>query len=79
MRAHPFLNPIEAAIFRWLIRSPRVGFICVKEHNATVTWVLHDETDQVPLGAAKEEDISIDDEPDSMKLERIYHQPDADR
>lgn len=79
MRAHPFLNPIEAAIFRWLIRSPRIGLICVKQHNATVTWVLHDETDQVSLGKAPEPDVSIDDEPDSLKLERIYHQPDADR
>lgn len=78
MRAHPFLNPIEAAIFRWLIKSPRIGLLVVKEHSASVTWVLHDETDKMPL-TASEDDVSFDEEPDSMKLERLYHLPDADR
>jgi len=77
MRAHPFLNPVEAAILRWLIKSPRIGLLCIKEHGSTVTWVLSDESDPVKYGG--DEDVSEDEEPDSMKLERIYHLPDAEK
>lgn len=77
MRAHPFLNPVEAAIIRWLIKSPRIGLLCVKEHGSTVTWVLKDESD--PAGYGSNEDVSDGEEPDSMKLERIYHLPDAEK
>ena len=75
MRAHPFLNPIEAAIIRWLSKSPRIGWIAVKQYGAPVTWVLRDETDPlVPVFEDEEED-----EPASMLLERLYHSPDAER
>lgn len=77
MRAHPFLNPVEAAILRWLIKSPRIGLLCIKEHGSTVTWVLSDESDPVRYGS--DEDVSEGEEPDSMKLERIYHAPDAEK
>lgn len=77
MRAHPFLNPVEAAIVRWLMKSPRIGLICVKEHGSTVTWVLKNQSD--PAGYASDEDVSEDVEPPSMKLERIYHSPDAEK
>lgn len=79
MRAHPFLNPVEAAIVRWLVKSPRIGLICIKEHGTTVTWVLKDESDPVSFGGEEEPDISEDEEPASMKLERLYHLPDAER
>jgi len=77
MRAHPFLNPVEAAIVRWLMKSPRIGLVCIKEHGSTVTWVLSDESDPVQYGSG--EDVSEGEEPDSMKLERIYHAPDAEK
>ena len=77
MRAHPFLNPVEAAIFRWLIKSPRIGLLCIKEHGTTVTLVLKDESDPVSYGG--DDDVADDEEPDSMKLERIYHAPDAEK
>jgi len=77
MRAHPFLNPVEAAIVRWLMKSPRIGLICIKEHGSTVTWVLKNESD--PVGYGSDEDVSEDVEPASMKLERIYHSPDAEK
>ena len=77
MRGHPFLNPVEAAIVRWLMKSPRIGMICVKQHGTTVTWVLKDESDAI--GYTSESDVSEDEEPDSMKLERLYHLPDAER
>ena len=75
MRGHPFLNPIEAAIIRWISRSPRVGMIVVKEHSSLVSWVIRDESD--PYCAEPEDDAFP--EPASMQLERLYHLPDADR
>ena len=77
MRAHPFLNPVEAAIVRWLMKSPLIGLVCIKEHGSSLTWVLTDESD--PAGYGKQMDVSDDVEPDSMKLERIYHAPDAEK
>lgn len=76
MRGHPFLNPIEAAIIRWISRSPRIGYIAVKQHSAPVTWILRDETDLMPV---PEEEEEYDEEPASMLLERLYHAPDATR
>ena len=79
MRAHPFLNPVEAAIIRWLMKSPRIGLICVKQYESTVTWVLRNENDAVSWGDPVPDDVSDDYEPASMKLERIYHLPDAEK
>jgi|DEB0MinimDraft_10_1074344.scaffolds.fasta_scaffold01671_18 hypothetical protein len=79
MRGHPFLNPVEAAIIRWLMKSPRIGLICVKQYETTVTWVLRNENDTVSWGNTESTDVSDDYEPASMKLERIYHLPDAEK
>lgn len=76
MRGHPFLNPIEAALIRWLVRSPRIGYIAVKQHSGLTTWILRDHSDMVmPI----EEEDEDNDEPLSMQLERLYHLPDAER
>lgn len=75
MRGHPFLNPIEAAIVRWIVRSPRIGAIIVKEHSSPVTWVIRDPSDSYAV-EVEDEDFS---EPPSMQLERLYHAPDAQR
>jgi len=74
MRGHPFLNPIEAMLVRWLIKSPRIGAILVKQRGEPVTWILRDETDPTNFDA---EDHF--EEPASMQLERLYHAPDAQR
>jgi len=75
MRGHPFLNPIEAAIVRWIVRSPRIGAIIVKEHGSPVTWVIRDPSDSYAV-EVEDEDFP---EPPSMQLERLYHAPDAQR
>jgi hypothetical protein len=75
MRGHPFLNPIEAIIIRWIVRSPRIGAIIVKERGSPVTWTISDPSDCWAV-AVEDEDIP---EPASMQLERLYHLPDADR
>jgi len=78
MRAHPFLNPFEAALFRYLSKSPRVGLICVKQMGTNTTWILQN-LDDVPEETDTVDYVSSDDEPDSLKLERLYHLPDAER
>lgn len=75
MRGHPFLNPIEAAIVRWIVRSPRIGAIIVKEHGSPVTRVIRDPSDSYAV-EVEDEDFP---EPPSMQLERLYHAPDAQR
>ena len=75
MQGHPFLNPIEAAIIRWLSRSPRIGMIVIKEHSSLVSWIIRDPSDPY---AAEPEDEDFP-EPVSMQLERLYHAPDAQR
>ena len=69
------MNPIEAAIVRWIVRSPRIGAIIVKEHSSPVTWVIRDPSDSYAV-EVEDEDFS---EPPSMQLERLYHAPDAQR
>ncbi|MGA1295670.1 MAG: hypothetical protein ACO3X1_10150 [Burkholderiaceae bacterium] len=70
------MNPIEAALVRWLAGSPRIGYIAVKQHSSLTTWILHDHTDlMMPI----EEELEEEEEPLSMQLERLYHLPDADR
>lgn len=78
MRAHPFLNPLEAALLRYLSKSPRVGAICVKQMGTSTTWILQN-LDDVPEKPNTVDYVSSDDEPDSLKLERLYHLPDAER
>lgn len=78
MRAHPFLNPLEAALFRYLSKSPRIGAICVKQMGTNTTWILQN-LDDVPQADNTVDYVSSDEEPDSLKLERLYHLPDAER
>ena len=74
MPRHPFLSRIEAALIRWLIGSPRIGAILVKQRGEPVTWILRDHGD--PSNFAGDDDF---EEPASMQLERLYHAPDAQR
>lgn len=81
--AHPFLEPIEVAMLRYLAKSPRVGLIAVKQHGSAVTWVVSNESDPLPA-VVTSHDISEDDydddyEPPSSLFERLYHAPDAER
>lgn len=78
MRGHPFLNPIEAMLVRWLMKSPRIGYIAIKKYGAPVTWLLRDESDPFAPSIDDDEDEEYE-EPASMLLERLYHAPDAQR
>jgi hypothetical protein len=77
MRSHPFLNPLEAALIRWISRSPRIGMIMVKEHSSLVSWIIRDESDLCVANLEPEDEDF--EEPPSMQFERLYHAPDAQR
>lgn len=90
---HPFLNRLEVALIRLLVRSPNIGFIMVKHRGSNVSWVLHDTSDPAPgdpyegaEGAPSYADqtrnaptCEEEGEPLSMQFERLYHLPDAER
>jgi hypothetical protein len=62
-----FLSPIENAFLRWLMSSPRVGLIAVKQFGADEVYVAQDASDP--------SFIDFTDEPPSMALERLFHMP----
>lgn len=74
---HPFLRWYEAAALRLLLKSPRVGSILVKQHGEPCTWLLRDSSDALPLVVTAGDDS--EPEPVSMMLERLFHEPDAER
>ena len=65
----PFLGWLENCAVRFLISSPRVGFIAVKHHSFNQMYVAQDPTD--PQIAS----VEYESEPLSMQLERLYHEP----
>ena len=65
----PFLGWLENCAVRFLISSPRVGFIAVKHHGFNQMYVAQDPTD--PQIAS----VDYEPEPLSMQLERLYHEP----
>ena len=69
----PFLNWLENCAVRFLISSPRVGFIAVKHHSFNHMYVVQDATDK-QVGAIMQE-LTEEPEPLSMQLERLYHEP----
>ena len=72
MRA-PFLNWLENCAVRFLLSSPRVGFVAIKHYGYDYLYVVQDSTD--PQVAAIMEQFIEPPEPLSMQLERLYHEP----
>jgi hypothetical protein len=70
---HPFLLWYEAALLRWLVRSPRIGLVLIKQKHGALSWVIEDKEDTVPMPTQE-----VEVEPPSMLFERMYHAPDAD-
>jgi hypothetical protein len=82
-----FLTPLERWLIRRLIKSPRIGFIMVKEFGSGQVWALRDTTDPVVASL----DSSIDFVNPNFKsreavnqdivnaLDLLYKAPDADR
>jgi len=66
MREHLQLTWLEWAAVRLLAKSRRVGLLVLKPHGSRLVFVAKDVTDPIDL---------VDDEPITMQLERLYHQP----
>lgn len=65
---HPFLSWWEVLLTRMLMRSKKIGAIAIREYGTDMHWVL-----------LAENDPFLSQEPDSMVLERLFHEPDAIR
>jgi hypothetical protein len=73
----PGLTLLERWVLRLLHRSPRISLVIVKPIDTTLlSWSLLP-SDPVACAMADQLDMGLldDDEPLSMQLERIYHQP----
>jgi hypothetical protein len=66
----PGLNLIERAALWVLVRSPRTTLVVVKERLWPTVFVAADPSDDVACYVT-----SGEEEPASMTLERIFHQP----
>jgi hypothetical protein len=66
MREHLQLTWLEWMALRLLVRSKRVGLLVLKPYGSRLAFVAKDTSDPIEL---------MDDEPLSMQLERMYHQP----
>jgi hypothetical protein len=73
--AHLFLSWWEVLLTRFLMRSPRIGGIAIREYGTDVHWILYQHDD--PFLATPPKPPEPDPEPPSMLLERLYHAPDA--
>jgi hypothetical protein len=71
--AAPFLTWLENCAVRFLMSSPRVGFIAVKHHSFNHMYGVQDATD--PQVDAIMQELHDPLEPASMLLERLYHEP----
>lgn len=67
MLEHLRLTWIERIALRILCQSERIGLLVVKRHGSRLVFVVRDQTDPI--------DITEADEPVTMQLERLYHQP----
>ena len=66
MLEHLQLTWLERIAVRIIARSPRVGLLVIKPYGSRLTFIAKDMNDPVDL---------VDNEPISMQLERLYHQP----
>lgn len=67
MRSAYFLNRLENFALWVLFRSPRIGFLCVKQINTGVTWYCK-----------SPDDLTMPDDPFEQPahfFERLYHAP----
>ena len=68
----PFLTAFENWALRFLISSPRVGLVIVKNHTGNGIYVASDLSDPtLPVQFRQDEEPA----PLSMQLERMYHEP----
>jgi len=67
MLEHLRLTWLERIALRILCQSERIGLLVIKRHGSRLVFVVRDQTDPI--------DITEADEPVTMQLERLYHQP----
>ena len=67
MLEHLQLSWIERIALRILCQSERIGLLVIKRHSSRMVFVVRDQTDPI--------DITETNEPITMQLERLYHQP----
>jgi len=67
----PFLSWLENAAVRFLISSPRISMVHVKQHGTTTVYGVKDRNDPTNAGIWENDTT----EPESMQLERLYHAP----
>ena len=67
MLEHLRLTWLERIALRILCQSERIGLLVIKRHGSRMVFVVRDQTDPI--------DITEADEPITMQLERLYHQP----
>ena len=67
MLEHLRLTWIERIALRILCQSERIGLLVIKRHSSRMVFIVRDQTDPI--------DIAQADEPVTMQLERLYHQP----
>ena len=67
MLEHLRLTWIERIALRILCQSERIGLLVIKRHSSRMVFIVRDQSDPV--------DITQADEPVTMQLERLYHQP----
>lgn len=70
MRILPGLSLIERLALWVLVRSSRISLVVVKEHLSPSVFVAADPRDDVACYVTQGQE-----EPASMQLERIFHQP----
>ena len=71
MNSSTFLTWLENAAVRFLISSPRIGLVAIKEHNSPCMFIARDTSDMLPVDFA----MDAAAEPISMQLERLFHAP----
>lgn len=67
MLEHLRLTWIERIALRILCQSERIGLLVIKRHSSRMVFIVRDQSDPI--------DITQADEPVTMQLERLYHQP----
>ena len=84
-----FLTAVEQWALRTLAKSPRIGFIFVKEYGSTAIYAIKDVSDPVQISLSDSIDFDdpayedVEDYEDieniPRMLDRLYKAPDAER
>jgi hypothetical protein len=69
----PFLNWLENCAMRFLISSPNVSLLVLKQHSKEAIYIARDYSD--PAVMAEFGPTYDEPEPITMQLERLYHEP----